>query len=404
MNKLNFSNIKEDFPIFNVKVNGKPLVYLDSAASAQLPKVVIDSISDYYKNTHSNVHRGLHKLSEESTVAFEEAHKKVASFINARDWHEIIFTKNATESLNLVAYSLSENINEGDEILVSEMEHHSNFVPWQQIAKMKNAKLRLIDVDKDGKLRLEEGMFNKRVKVVAVTHMSNVLGTINDIKKIVRLAHKYGAIVVVDGAQSVPHFKVDVQDLDCEFFAFSGHKMLGPMGIGVLYGKMELLEKMRPFIMGGGMINEVFIEDTSWAEIPEKFEAGTPNVGGAIGLMKAIDYLNFIGMDNIEAYETELVDYAYDRLSKLDWIEIYGGRERGSLISFNVKGVHAHDVSTILDQEGIAVRGGNHCAMPLMSKLGIMGSVRASFYFYNTKEDVDMLIRGLEKVREVFRI
>jgi cysteine desulfurase / selenocysteine lyase len=402
--KIDFKRIIEDFPILDREINGKRLVYLDNAATSQKPRQVIEAVEDYYKRYNANVNRGLHKLSEESTVAFEEAHKKIAKFINARDWREIIFTKNATESLNLAAYSLSENIKEGDEILVSEMEHHSNFVPWQQIAKMKDAKLKLIEVDKDGKLKLEESLFNERVKVVAVTHMSNVLGSINNIKRIAELAHKYGAIIVVDGAQSVPHFKVDVQDLDCDLLAFSGHKMLGPMGVGVLYGKRELLEKMRPFIMGGGMINEVSIDDTSWAEIPEKFEAGTPNVEGAIGLAKAIDYLNLVGMDNIEAYETELTDYAYEKLSKLNWIDVYGGRERGSLISFNVKGVHAHDVSTILDQEGIAVRGGNHCAMPLMNKLGITGSVRASFYFYNTKEDVDILIRGLEKVGEVFKI
>ena len=400
---MDIEKIRKDFPILNVKVHGKPLVYLDNAATTQKPKVVIDAITDYYENYNANIHRSIHKLGEEATKAYEEAHRKVADFINA-DFEEVIFTKSTTESLNLLAYSLTNQLKPGDEIVISEMEHHSNFVPWQQLALKKNLKLKFIEINKEGLLdenSIKENITNK-TKIVSLTHVSNVLGTINNIEEIGKIAHENNALMIVDAAQSVPHMPVDVKKLDCDFLAFSGHKMLGPTGIGVLYGKKELLQKMDPFLYGGDMIKEVTFENTTFNDLPWKFEAGTANIAQAIGLGAAIDYLNKIGMENIESYEKELVRYAYDKLSGIEEIEIYGPKERSGLISFNVKNIHAHDTAQILDGEGIAVRAGHHCAMPLASKLGIVASARASFYLYNTQEEINKLFDGIKKVIEVF--
>ena len=400
---MDIEKIRKDFPILNVKVHGKPLVYLDNAATTQKPKVVIDAITDYYENYNANIHRSIHKLGEEATKAYEEAHRKVADFINA-DFEEVIFTKSTTESLNLLAYSLTNQLKPGDEIVISEMEHHSNFVPWQQLALKKNLKLKFIEINKEGLLdenSIKENITNK-TKIVSLTHVSNVLGTINNIEEIGKIAHENNALMIVDAAQSVPHMPVDVKKLDCDFLAFSGHKMLGPTGIGVLNGKKELLQKMDPFLYGGDMIKEVTFENTTFNDLPWKFEAGTANIAQAIGLGAAIDYLNKIGMENIESYEKELVRYAYDKLSGIKEIEIYGPKERSGLISFNVKNIHAHDTAQILDGEGIAVRAGHHCAMPLASKLGIVASARASFYLYNTQEEINKLVDGIKKVIEVF--
>jgi len=401
---LNVETLRKDFPILQRVINGKKLIYLDNSATTQKPNEVISSVKDYYENYNSNVHRGIYKISEEATQKYEEAHEKVAKFINA-EFEEIVFTKSTTESLNLLAYSLGQDIKEGDEIVVSQMEHHSNFVPWQALALRKNAKLRFIELTEDGRLNEEQlkEIINEKTKIVAITHMSNVLGTINDVKKIAEIAHKYSALVVVDAAQSVPHLKVNVKELDCDFLAFSGHKMLGPTGVGVLYGKKELLEKMPPFLYGGDMIKEVGFEKTTWNNLPWKFEAGTPNVAQAIGLGVAIDYLNKIGMEDIRDYEKELTEYALKKLKEIDGIKIYGPEQRGSIVSFNLEGIHSHDICTIVDREGICIRGGHHCAMPLMTILGINGSARASFYFYNTKEEVDLLIEGLKKVKKVFK-
>jgi len=391
---MNIEKIRKDFPI----LKNRNLVYLDNAATTQKPKQVIDSIKDYYENYNANIHRGVYKLSEEATLKYEEAHDKVARFINALP-EEIIFTKNATEALNLVAYT--SKLTKEDEILVSKMEHHSNLVPWQQLSKRTGAKLNFIDVDEDGKL--DEINFNKNTKILAITHVSNVLGTINDIKKLAKLAHENNTLIVVDGAQSAPHIKVDVKSLDVDFFAFSGHKMLGPTGIGCLYGKRELLENLDPFLFGGDMIREVSLEDSKWNDIPWKFEAGTSNIVGGIGLGVAIDYLNKIGMDEIENYEKKLAKYALDKLKGIKGIKIYGSKERAAIISFNLNNIHPHDIATLLDQKNIAIRGGHHCAMPLMHNLGIKGSARASFYIYNTKEEIDLLAKELEKANEVFK-
>ena len=403
--KLDIEKIRKDFPILQTKVNGKPLVYLDSAATSQKPKVVIDAIKKFYETSNANIHRSIYKLGEEATKLYEEAHQKVADFINV-DFEEIIFTKSTTEALNLLAYSLSNKIKEGDEIIISQMEHHSNFVPWQQLAKKKNAKLKFIEINDKGELNLNQlsSLINERTKIVSLTHISNALGTINDIEKISKIIkEKSNALFIVDGAQSAPHMKIDVKKLGCDFFTFSGHKMLGPTGIGVLYGKKELLENMEPFLYGGEMIKEVTFEDSKWNDLPWKFEAGTMNIAQAIGLKAAIEYLENIGMDKIMQHDTELVKYAYEKLSDINEVKIYGPKERANLISFNVKGVHAHDTAQILDSEGIAVRAGHHCAMPLHSVLGITASARASFYLYNTKEEIDKLVEGIHKVIKVFK-
>ena len=394
--------MRKDFPILGRKVNGKSLVYLDNAATSQKPLQVIDAISQYYKVYNSNVHRGIHKLSEEATVEYERAHSKSASLINS-SFEEIVFTKNTTESINLLAYSLGLRLQKGDEILLSEMEHHSNLVPWQQIAKMRKAVVKYVCVTADGLLEMDDfhSKLGKRTKIVSVAHVSNVLGTINPVKEMARAVHDAGALFVVDAAQSVPHMPVDVMSIGCDFLAFSAHKMLGPTGIGVLYGKKDLLEEMPPFLYGGDMIREVSFEDSRFNDLPWKFEAGTPNIAGAVGFGAAIDYLKKVGLENIFGHEKNLAAYALKLLSDAK-VEIYGPKVRTGVVSFNLAGIHAHDVAAILDQEGIAVRGGHHCAMPLMKKLNINGSVRASFYLYNTKDDVEALAAALSKVWKVF--
>jgi len=406
-NFMDIQKIRKDFPILQIKINGKKLVYLDNAATSQKPKIVIDGIKDYYEHYNANVHRSVHKLGEQATAAYETAHKKVADFINA-DFEEVIFTKSTTESLNLLAYSLGNEIKENDEIVITQMEHHSNFVPWQQLAIRKKARLRVIEIDQNGLLNENSIIRNitKKAKIVAMSHISNVLGTLNDVEKIGRtVKEKSNAYFIVDAAQSVPHMKADVKKLNCDFMAFSGHKLLGPTGIGVLYGKNEILEKMEPFLYGGEMIKEVTFKNSKWNSLPWKFEAGTPNIAQGIGLGIAIDYLNHIGMENITHHGNELVKYAMKRLSEIKEIEIYGpdAEKRSGLVSFNVKGVHAHDTAQILDSEGIAVRAGHHCAMPLHSVLGIAASARASFYLYNCKEEIDKLASGVEKVIKVFK-
>jgi len=399
--------VRRDFPILHQEVNGHPLVYLDNAASSQKPLRVIEAIDAYYRRYNANVHRGIHKLSEEATTAYEDARRKVARFINARTPKEVIFTRNTTESINLVAYSWGRaNIREGDEILLTQMEHHSNLVPWQLLAQEKGARLRFIPVTDDGLLDLDamDELITERTRLVSVVHMSNVLGTINPVEEIIHRAHEAGALVLLDGAQSVPHLKVDVQALDCDFLAFSGHKMCGPTGIGVLYGKRELLEAMPPFLGGGDMIREVYLERSTWNSLPWKFEAGTPSIAQGIGLGYAVDYLTEIGMDAIHAHEQEVAAYALSRLSEIPGITIYGPpvKLRGGVVSFNLEGVHPHDMATILDAEGVAIRAGHHCAQPLMRRLGVVATARASFYLYNTCEEVDALVRAVEKARQVF--
>ncbi len=403
--KFNVEKIREDFPIFNRKINNKPIIFLDSASTTQKPTQVIDALKYYYENYNANIHRGIYKISEEATLAYEESHKKIGDLINAK-WNEIIFTKNTTESLNLLAYSLGLNLQKDDEIIITRMEHHSNLVPWQQIAKLTNLKLRYIELTEDGQLDLEsaEKVINEKTKIVSVTYVSNVLGTINPIKEIEKIAHKNNALFVVDGAQAVPHFPVDVKKLNIDFMAFSSHKMLGPTGIGVLYGKEELLEKMNPFLYGGDMIREVRYEDTSFNDLPWKFEAGTPNIADGIVLGNAVDYLKKIGMENIRNYEKKLTEYAYDRLKEINNLEIYGPDKnlRSSVIAFNIKGIHSHDVAHVLDEDNICIRSSHHCAMPLHKLLGVQSSCRASFYLYNNKEEIDKLIEGLKKIKKIF--
>jgi len=401
---IHLDKLRMDFPILEKKIHGKLLNYLDSSATSLTPKPVLDKVNEYYNEYNANIHRALHSMGEKATEEYEEAHRKVAQFINAK-MYEVIFTKNATESLNLLAYSLTKKLKKGDEIVVSEMEHHSNLVPWQQLAKEKKLKLKFIKV-KDGRLVDVDKVITKNTKIVSVTHISNVLGTINDVKEIGRIAHNNGALMVVDGAQSVPHIKVDVKELNCDFLVFSGHKMLGPTGIGVLYGKEELLNKMSPFLYGGDMILEVKFKDSKWNDLPWKFEAGTGPIAQGIGLGKAVEYLESIGMDKMKEYEEFLTEYALEKLKEIEDVEVYGvdnAKERSGVVSFNIKGIHAHDVSAVLDREGIAVRGGHLCAMPLVTQvLGQQSVVRASFYFYNTRQDIDNLVRGIKKVKEVF--
>ena len=401
-----------DFPILNQKMNGKPIVYLDNGATTQKPESVVRAICGYYGGCNANPHRGAYQLSIRATDIYENARARVAKFINAPSPAEIIFTKNATESLNLVAYSYGlPNVDEGDEIVLTISEHHSNLVPWQRVAQAKGAKLKYIYLNPD--CTLDDNDINKKIsartKVVAVTHVSNVLGLKNDIKKIADKAHSVGAVIVVDGSQSAPHIPVDVQALDADFFAFSAHKMLGPMGFGVLYGRETLIEKMPPFLSGGDMIEYVEEQSTTYAELPSKFEAGTQNVEGAAGLTAAIDYIESIGFDRIEQIERELIEYALPRLRELPFIELYGcdpsvlDRKTG-IIAFNVRDVHPHDVATILDLEGVAIRAGHHCAQPLTKYLKQNATCRASFYLYNTTDDVDRLLDALKKVRKVLRL
>lgn len=397
-----------DFPLLNGGIDGERIVYLDNGATTQKPQQVIQSLCGYYGGCNANPHRGAYALSVKATDIYESARKRTAQFIKAGRPEEIIFTKNATEALNLAAYSYGlHNVEAGDEIVISISEHHSNLVPWQFVAKAKGAVLKYIYLEEDGNLSQEdiETKITERTKIVAVTQVSNVLGLKNDVKSIVKKAHSVGAVCIVDGSQSVAHMAVDVQDLDCDFFAFSGHKMLSPMGIGVLYGKYGILDKMEPFLRGGDMIEYVQEQDATWAELPAKFEAGTQNVGGAAGLTAAIDYLEKITFDRIEAIEKDLVDYALPQLRELPYIELYGcdstRDNKTGIIAFNIKDVHPHDVATILDNDSVAVRAGHHCAQPLHRYLGQNASCRASFYLYNTREDIDRWIAALKKVRGV---
>lgn len=401
-------NFLNDFPILRSKMNGQPLAYLDNSATTQKPESVVRSICGYYGGCNANPHRGVYELSVKATRVYEEARRKVADFLNATP-KEIIFTKNATESLNLVAYSYGlTNLRDGDEILITIAEHHSNLVPWQRVAQATGAKLNYIYLAADGNLSAEDiaAKLTRRTKILAVTQISNVLGLVNDVKKLAAQAHEVGAVVVVDGAQSVPHIPVDVRDLDADFLAFSGHKMLSPMGIGVLYGKRKLLEEMPPFLSGGDMIEYVEEQATTYAELPQKFEAGTQNVGGAAGLSAAIDYLRGVGFAEIERIERDLTTYAVAELKRLPYVELYGcdAPNKIGIVSFNVKDVHPHDVATILDAQGVAIRAGHHCAQPLIKYLGQNATCRASFYFYNTRQDVERLIDAIQKVRGIMHL
>ncbi len=399
--------IREDFPVLKREIKGKPLVYLDNAATSQKPSSVIDAVSDYYKKHNANIHRAVHTLSYESTVQYEEAHQKVADFIGAGDWHQIIFTRNATESINLVAYGWGlKNLNEGDEVLITIMEHHSNIVPWQMLKERKGIVLRYVDVGEDSKLDLDSvpALINEKTKLVCVNHASNVLGVVNPVKEIARYAKEAGAMVLVDAAQSIPHLPIDIKELGCDFLAASGHKMLGPTGIGFLYASEDTLEQMDPFMYGGDMIEKVTMEYSTWNELPWKFEAGTPNIAGGIGLGAAVDYLNQIGPEYIKAHEEYLLDYALEKLEAIPWITLYTPHEgdRVGVCSFNVEGVHPHDVAGVLDDEGIAVRSGHHCAQPLMHRLGMDFGVRASFYLYNTTQEIDKFVEALHKSKKIF--
>lgn len=405
MRNFNVEELRKDFPILSKIVHGKPLVYLDNAATTHKPSSVLDAMRNYHHMHNGNPHRGAHYLSVMATDAYENAREKIRKFINAKTAEEIIFTRNATESLNLVAYSYGMNfINQGDEIVLCISEHHSNIVPWQQVAKTKGATLKFMYLNSDFRLSMDEvkEKITDKTKFVGIAQMSNVLGVIYPVKEIAEYAHSKGAVVLIDGAQSVPHIKVDIRDIDADFFVFSGHKMLAPMGIGVLYGKKELLEKMPPFLMGGDMIEYVQEQETSYAELPFKFEAGTQNVEGAVGLSAAIDYLEEIGLDNIHEYELELTAYALEKMSEIPYIKIYGPKDienRSGAISFSIEGCHPHDVASIVDTYGVAIRAGHHCAQPLMKFLGAPATLRVSFYFYNTKEEVDVFIDSIKNAR-----
>ena len=397
-------DFKEDFPIFK----NRDIAYLDSGATAQKPQIVIDAINNFYDKFNANPHRGAYTLSVEATAVYEDTRAKIAKFINAKHPEEIIFSKNASESLNLLAYSYGlDNLKKGDDVVISIMEHHSNLVPWQFVTQKTGSELKYMYINDEFELSKEEieSKITDNTKIVGITHVSNVLGTINNVKEIIKYAHKKGAVVIVDASQSIPHMKIDVQDLDADFLAFSGHKMFAPLGIGVLYGKRELLNKMNPFLMGGDMIEYVHEQKTTFAPLPNKFEAGTQNVEGVVGLGAAIDYINSIGYDKIQEHDREIVEYAREKLSKLDYLDIYmtpNAKNHSAVISFNIKGVHPHDVASILDSENVCVRSGNHCAQPLMRFLGIDSTCRASFYIYNTKEDIDRLVAGIEKAYKMF--
>ena len=405
---LDVASIRDDFPILSRTVYGKPLVYLDNAATSQKPRQVISALTEYYEGYNSNVHRGVHALSMEATDRFEEAREKVARFIGASQSEEIIWTRNTTEAINLVAGSWGRaNLQPGDEIVTTEIEHHSNLVPWQRVTQERGATLRFLRLGDDGKLDLDEidSVINERTKLVSIVHASNSLGTINPVKEITARARAVGAAVMIDGAQSVPHMSVDVQDLDCDFLAFSGHKMLGPTGIGVLYAKREVLETMEPFLTGGEMVLSVTLDGATWNDLPMRFEAGTPNIADAIALGAAVDYLDSTGMDNIRRHEVLLTDYAMSRLREIEELVIFGAEaaeDRGGVISFHTSDVHPHDLGTYLDQQGIAVRTGHHCTMPVMQKLGVAATTRASFYLYNTEEEVDHLVDSLKSALRYF--
>ncbi|MFY0998898.1 cysteine desulfurase [Streptococcus anginosus] len=406
MSKLDVEILQRDFPILDQIVNDEPLVYLDNAATTQKPTQILEVIAAYYEKDNANVHRGVHTLAERATAAYEAARERVRSFIHAASTKEVLFTRGTTTSLNWVARYAENVLQPGDEVLISVMEHHSNIIPWQEACKKTGARL-IYAYLKDGMLDLADfrSKLTEKTRFVALAHVSNVLGVVNPIKEIAELVHQANALLVVDGAQSVPHMKIDVQDLDVDFFAFSGHKMLGPTGIGVLYGKEELLERMSPVEFGGEMIDFVYEQEATWKELPWKFEAGTPNIAGAIGLAAAIDYLDKIGMETVHQYEQELIAYAFPKLQAVEGLTIYGSEDlaqRSGVISFNLAGLHPHDVATALDYEGVAVRAGHHCAQPLLSYLGVAATVRASFYLYNTKVDCDKLVEALQKTKEFF--
>lgn len=399
--------IREDFPILGRTVYGKPLVYLDNGATTQKPRCVVDAMTEEYYNVNANVHRGVHFLSQRATDLHEQSRETVRKFINAHSTNEIVFTRGTTESINLVATCFGDGcMNKDDEVIVSEMEHHSNIVSWQLVAQRKGIKLRVIPINDEGKLCLEEyeKLFNEHTKIVSVTQVSNVLGTVNPVKEVVRIAHKHNVPVLVDGAQSTPHFAVDVQDIDCDFFAFSGHKIYGPTGIGVLYGKEKWLDRIPPYMGGGEMIKNVSFEKTTFNELPFKFEAGTPDYIATTGLAKALDYVSELGMDNILAHEQELTRYAIEQMNQIEGMKIFGpsASERDAVISFQVGDIHHLDLGTLLDRLGIAIRTGHHCAEPLMHRLGIQGTARASFGLYNTKEEIDILVTGIERIRKMF--
>ena len=407
--KLDVSAIRRDFPILDREIRaGVALTYLDSTATSQKPLAVIEAMNDYYRCSNANIHRGVHALAEEATAMYEDARMKIAKFINASSARQIIYTRNTTESINLVAHSWARaNLKPGDLVILTEMEHHSNLVPWQMLQAERGIILEFILVTEDGQLDLEsyKSLLSRSPKLVSFTHMSNVLGTINPAAEIIHMAHAAGAIVVVDGAQSVPHFKVDLQALDADFYAFSAHKMCGPTGIGALYGKTSLLESMPPFLGGGDMIKEVKLRSFRPNTLPHKFEAGTPAIAEAAGFSAAVDYLTEIGMDNIAAHEHEITQYALERLEEIPGVKLFGpsAAKKGGVAAFTLEGVHPHDVAQILDQDGIAIRAGHHCAQPLHEKFGIQATSRASFYLYNTKEEVDMLINGIYKVKDIFK-
>ncbi|EAC7955761.1 cysteine desulfurase [Listeria monocytogenes] len=405
---IDIQKIRADFPILDQEINEKPLAYLDNAATSQKPKQVIEALTHYYQFDNANVHRGVHTLAARATDAYESARGKVAKFIHAREVAEIIFTRGTTSAINLVVDSYAEaNIEAGDEIVISYLEHHSNLIPWQQLVKRKGAVLKYIELEEDGTISVEQAKktIGEKTKIVALAHVSNVLGTITPIKEIAAIAHQFGAVILVDGAQAVPHMEVDVVDLDADFYAFSGHKMMAPTGIGALYGKRELLDAMEPTEFGGEMIDFVELYDSTWKELPWKFEAGTPIIGGAIALGAAIDYLAEVGLANIHAHEQALASYAIEEMSKIEGITIYGPKDaskRCGLVTFNLEGAHPHDIATILDEDGIAIRAGHHCAQPLMKWLDVSSTARASFYIYNTKEEIDALIDGLKLTKEYF--
>jgi len=404
---LNIQKLRQDFPILSRKVNGKPLVYLDSGATAQKPKQVIDAISNYYLTQNANIHRGVHQLSQEITIAYENARFTVQKHLNAALLQEIIFTSGTTESINIVANSFGKiYIKAGDEIIISEMEHHSNILPWQMLCKEKGAVLKVIPINEKGELLIDEykKLLCSKTKIVAVTHISNTLGTINPVKEIIVFAHEKNIPVLIDGAQAMPHLKIDVQALDADFYCFSGHKLFGPTGVGILYGKEKWLNEMPPYKVGGGIIKTVTFEKTDYADLPLKFEAGTPHIEGGIGLAAAIDYVNEIGLENIAAYECELLEYATFKLSAVEGLRIIGtAKEKASVISFVIEEIHPLDVGTILDKQGIAVRTGHHCTQPLMEHFGISGTVRVSLVFYNTKEEIDFLVNGIQKAIKMFK-
>ena len=406
--KLDARKLRADFPIFDQLIHGKPLAYLDSAVTAQKPRQVLDALQAFYATSYANVHRGVYTLSERSTAAFEEAREKVRDFINAPSAREVVFTRNATEGLNLVAYAWGfTNLGPGDLVVVTELEHHSNFVPWQYVAKRTGAGFRMIPLGPGGELDLEaldSIAIEGRVKVVANNLVSNALGTVNPIEKLAAWAHEHGAIMVVDAAQAAPHRRIDVQALGCDFLALSSHKMCGPTGVGALWGRRELLEAMEPFNLGGHMIRKVEFEETTWGDVPQKFEAGTSPIAEAVGLGAAIDYLSAVGLDAIEAHEHELAAYALERLADVPGVTLYGPppERRAGIVSFNVEGVHPHDVAQVLDMDGVAIRAGHHCCQPLMAKLGVAATNRASFYLYTVPEEIDRLVEGIHKVRKVF--